>query len=266
MEILIFLNHVYLIVGFMSFLWGVSVLRKDASIADPAWALLFLVVTCSAIYQTQLSAAKVLLLICVGLWSLRLSGYLLVRNLGEEEEDYRYQEFRRYFGPHRYWWVSYFQVFLLQSSFALIAALPLHVAGKAAQPDSIGWNDWLGLGVFLVGFYFEVVGDLQLSAFRRDPNSKGKVLNTGLWRYTRHPNYFGESVMMWSFWLMSVDEPLGLAAIVGPLFMTFLLVRVSGVKMLEPKLNKTRPGYAQYVATTSSFIPWKPKQISTMKS
>ncbi len=261
MDTTIIINHVILVVSVMSVMWVISVFKKDASIADPCWAMLFLLVTCSAILQTQWTPGKILLVSCVGLWSIRLSLYLLIRNLGEAEEDYRYQAFRKQFGPERYWWVSFFQVFMLQSSFALVIAAPLHLAGSAPAEDPIVWNDLLGLALFAIGFYFEAVGDAQLKAFKSDPNSAGKVLETGLWRYTRHPNYFGETTMMWGFWVMALDQPYGLASIFAPLFITFLLMRVSGVPMLEYKLKKSRPGYAEYVARTSSFFPWKPKEL-----
>jgi steroid 5-alpha reductase family enzyme len=261
MDTSVILNTVLVLLTVMSVMWVVSLVLKDASIADPVWSLLFFIIAASSIYQTEMTPGKMLVLACVGLWGIRLSLHLLIRFIGEEEEDPRYQAFRRHFGVDRYWWVSYFQVFILQGGLAFIVSAPLQVAGTAGVDDPLMFNDWLGLVFFAVGLYFEVVGDWQLTKFKQDPAMKGKVLNTGLWRYTRHPNYFGDTCLWWGLWLMCLDEPLGLAAIVGPLLMSFLLMRVSGVPMLENRMKKTREGYEDYVKQTSSFFPRPPRAL-----
>ena len=261
MDTTIMLNTVIILFIVMNVMWLVSLVLKDVSVVDCVWSLLFVIVAASSVYQTSVTPGKILVLVCVGLWGLRLSLYLLVRFIGEEHEDPRYQAFRRHFGVDRYWWVSYFQVFMLQGTLAFIVSAPLQVAGTASGPDPLMVNDWIGLVFFAVGFYFEVVGDWQLSQFKKDPAMKGKVLNTGLWRYTRHPNYFGDTCLWWGLWLMCLDQPLGLVSIVGPLAMTFLLMRVSGVPMLENRMKKTREGYEDYVKQTSSFFPRPPKTL-----
>lgn len=260
MDTTIITNTAIVIWAVMSVVWVVSVFMRDASIADPCWSILFVIIAASTVYQTELTDGKLLVLACVGVWGVRLSAHLLIRSIGEEE-DPRYQAFRRQFGVERYWWVSYFQVFILQGGLAFLISAPLQVAGFASIDDSIGLNDWVGLAFFAVGLYFEVVGDWQLTQFKRDPAMKGKVLNTGLWRYTRHPNYFGDALLWWGLWMMCLDQPLGLAAMIGPISMTFLLMRVSGVPMLEHRLKKTRPGYEEYVSRTSSFFPRPPRAI-----
>ena len=143
-------------------------------------------------------------------------------------------------------------------SLALLISAPLQLAAVAKPPDGVSVADWIGLSVFTIGFFFEVVADRQLQVFRRNPQNEGKVLASGLWRLSRHPNYFGEAVLWWGLWLCAVDEPWGWMAVLSPVLMTFLLLRVSGVAMLEPQLAATKPGYAAYVATTSTFVPRKP--------
>jgi len=176
-----------------------------------------------------------------------------------EEEDPRYQAFREQFGAQRYWWFSYFQVFMLQGSLAFIVSLPLQITMQSEVADGLQWNDYLGAFVFLVGFFWEVVGDHQLKLFKAEPENRGKVMDRGLWRYSRHPNYFGEAFLWWGLWLCVIDEPGGLYTIVSPLLITFLLVKVSGVAMLEARLIQTKPGFKAYVERTSAFIPGPPR-------
>jgi steroid 5-alpha reductase family enzyme len=239
-------------------LWLWSVYRRDASIIDPWWSMGFLLVTARTAFATGVTPAKTLLLAMVAVWALRLFGHLTVRARGAPE-DPRYQAFRRRFGAERYWWVSYFQVFLLQGVLVLLVSAPLQLAASYSAPDSIASHDLAALAVFTVGFLFEAVGDWQLARFRRDPASKGRALDTGLWRYTRHPNYFGEAVLQWGLWLTALDQPWGPAAALAPALMTWLLLRVSGVTMLERQLTKTRPAYEDYVRRTSAFLPWPPR-------
>ena len=155
--------------------------------------------------------------------------------------------------------MSYLQVFLLQGSLALVVSSPLVAAALAPAPDPLRANDLLGALVFAVGLAFESVADAQLARFRRDPANAGRALDTGLWRYTRHPNYFGEALVQWGLWITALDAPYGLPTALGPALMTWLLLRVSGVAMLERRLVETRPGYADYVRRTSAFLPWPPK-------
>jgi steroid 5-alpha reductase family enzyme len=225
---------------------------------DPWWSIGFLVVALRTLASAEVSPAKILLVAMVAAWSVRLSWHLHRRAMGKPE-DPRYQAFRQRFGAARYWWVSFFQVFMLQGALLLLVSAPLQCALAVRGADPWRWNDLAGAAVWLVGFLVEAVGDAQLQAFRDDPSKRGTVLDTGLWRYTRHPNYFGDALLWWGFGLCAVDAPGGVLALVGPLVMTVLLRRVSGVTMLEPMLARTRPGYAEYVRRTSPFIPWWPK-------
>lgn len=246
--------NVALVFGLMTALWLVSVRLRDASIVDPWWSISFLVVTVHTVVRTSVTPAKVLLLILVGTWSLRLWLHLLVRSRGTSE-DPRYANFRRRYGPDRYWWISLFQVFLLQGTLALLISAPLQLAASAPPPDRITAIHLVGLVIFSVGFLFETIADRQLQSFRRDPANAGKVLDTGLWRWSRHPNYFGEAVLWWGFWLFALGQPFGWATALAPALMTFLLLKVSGVTMLDAHLKSSKPGYDDYVRRTSGFVP-----------
>jgi steroid 5-alpha reductase family enzyme len=247
-----------LVFALVTALWIASVRRTDASIIDPWWSMLFLLVTANTVRATGMTPAKTVLLGIVALWALRLWLHLLLRSRGRPE-DPRYAAFRRKYGEARYWWVSYFQVFLLQGALALIIAAPLVLAAASPPPDPVGAGTIIGTMVFAVGLAIEVAADAQLDAFRRDPSRRGQVLEDGLWRYSRHPNYFGEALLWWGFWLCSLDEPLGWATAFAPALMTFLLVRVSGVRLLDGHMAATRPAYRAYMRRTSAFIPRPPR-------
>jgi steroid 5-alpha reductase family enzyme len=248
------------ILGLMTALWLYSVWRRDASIVDPWWSVGFWLVCTRTALATDLTLGKGVLWAGVTLWAWRLAVHLWMRARGRPE-DPRYQAFRRRFGEERYWWISFFQVFVLQGTLMWMISTPLQLAAAAVPPDGLGWNDWLGMALVAVGVGFEAVADWQLTRFRNDPAMKGRVLDTGLWRYSRHPNYFGETVLWWGFWLCALDEPRGLAAVFAPALMTFLLLRVSGVTLLEKQLTRTRPGYEEYIQRTSTFVPWPPRKV-----
>lgn len=247
-----------LVLALMTALWLASVKLRDVSIVDPWWSIGFLVVTVSSALVTGLSAPKLLVLGVVALWSLRLWAYLLRRSLGKPE-DARYTAFRERFGRERYWWFSFFQVFLLQGALLFVISAPLQLAASAPAENPLSWTDVLGAALALFGTAFEAIGDAQLARFKADPNHRGKVCDTGLWRLTRHPNYFGEAVLAVGFWLFAVDEPWGVATVFAPALMIFLLLRVSGVSLLDAHLSKTKPGYAEYMRRTSAFFPRPPK-------
>lgn len=259
MTLALLAQNAALVLGLMTVLWGVSVLRRDASLVDPWWSMAFLLVTGRTAALTGLTPAKTLLLLMVGIWAIRLWAHLLLRSRGKPE-DPRYAAFRRRYGPARYWWVSFFQVFALQGCLMVMISAPLQLAAAARAPDPIGRTALAGLLVFAIGLVVEVVADAQLQAFRRDPARRGQVLDTGLWRFSRHPNYFGEAVLWWGFWLCAVGQRWGWASIAAPLLMTFLLVKVSGVAMLDAHLGATRPGYGDYMRRTPAFIPRPPRQ------
>jgi len=247
------------VLAFVAAIWLVSVVMRDASIVDIAWGPAFLVIAGVSYWKGDGAAARShLLLALVALWSLRLAGYLAWRNLGSGE-DFRYRKMRAYWGP-RFWWVSLFTVFLLQGSLAWMVSAPIQLAMASPLPERLGWLDWAATALFVAGFLFESVGDLQLARFKADPASAGKVLDSGLWAWTRHPNYFGDCVQWWAFFLIALATPRGWVSIVGPLLMTFLLMRVSGVPMLERSLRKTRPGYDDYRERVAAFFPRPPRR------
>jgi len=247
------------VVVFMALLWIYSVRIRNASIVDSFWGLGFVlqVWVYFAVTPDGVLARKLLIGAIVTVWGLRLSLHIYRRNHGKPE-DFRYQEFRRRYGPG-YWWISFFQVFLLQGVLMFIIGAPLLPAQISSTPDALTLLDVLGVIVWIVGFYFETVGDAQLARFRADPINKGTVLNTGLWAYTRHPNYFGDAAQWWAFYLIALSAG-GWWTIFSPLLMTLLLVKVSGVGLLEKTLAKTRPGYQDYMRTTSAFIPGLPRK------
>jgi steroid 5-alpha reductase family enzyme len=243
----------------MLVLWGVSLVRRDASIVDVWWGPGFAAVAALAWALAPAPGARgALLLAMAALWGLRLGGHLAWRNHGRGE-DPRYARMRRRHGE-RFGLVSLLTVFGLQGVLQWGISLPLQVAPLRPGDAALGLLDAAGVAIFAVGLFFETVGDLQLARFRADPANRGRVLDRGLWRYTRHPNYFGDCLAWWGMWCVAAATPLGPWTIVSPLAMTFLLLRVSGVPMLERGLAKTRPGYREYVARTPAFFPWLPKR------
>lgn len=254
----ILLNGSLLVLILMTILWIVSIFLKNVSIVDTFWGLGFVMLTWFYYFQTDgFITRKIILLILVTIWGLRLSFYIGWRNWGEGE-DYRYQNFREKHGK-KYWWFSYFQTFLLQGFLMVIISVPLLGAQITAKNYALGFLDYLAIIVWLIGFVFEAGGDLQMAKFKNNPDSKGKVLNTGFWRYTRHPNYFGDSAQWWGYGLFSMAAG-SYWPILGSVLMTFLLIRVSGVAMLEKSLKDKKPKYRDYIEKTNAFIPWFPKQ------
>jgi len=239
-------------------LWLVSLARRDASIVDRFWGLGFVVL--AAWYASHGGGWPVrssVLLALTTVWGIRLSVHIHWRNRGKPE-DPRYARWRKE-GGASYWRTSLFKVFLLQALIMWIVSAPLLAGQSSDTPAHLTPTDVVGGTIWLIGFAFEAVGDAQLAAFRRSPANTGKVLSTGLWRYTRHPNYFGDALIWWGFFVIAVSVPSGGWTVFSPVLMTVLLARVSGVALLEAGLRETRPGYADYVARTSAFVPWPPK-------
>lgn len=247
------------VLGAMTLLWLLSLRLRNASIVDIFWGLGFILFLGGAFLLTPNSYAprKALLGVLVTLWGLRLAGHILLRNWGKPE-DFRYAAWRAEAGD-RWWWRSYFHVFLLQGIVLLIVAAPLLAVLTGLNPTHLLWFDWLAMSLWFIGFLFEAGGDWQLLRFKANPTNRGKVLQSGFWRYTRHPNYFGDAVQWWVFYLFALASG-GWWTIFSPLLMTYLLVRVSGVVMLEKSLQETKPGYREYVERTSAFFPWFPKK------
>lgn len=245
--------------------WLVSVRLRDASIVDVMWGPGFaLVAATGTLLGAGDSARKLLVLLLVCLWSLRLAIHIFLRNLGKGE-DYRYQAMRQRQGP-RFVWLSAFTVFGLQGALLLLIAMPLVAATSIARPraegNGLGLFDIAGVLVFALGFFFEAVGDAQLTRFKANPANRGKVCDVGLWRWSRHPNYFGDAALWWGLYLVACGVPGGGWTIASPLVMTVLLLKVSGVALLERGLTSTKPGYADYIARTSAFVPWFPRRAT----
>lgn len=246
------------ILGLVTILWLVSLLLKNSSIVDIFWGTGFVIANWVyfILAPDGFLLRKWLIGTLVTLWGLRLSWHILRRNWGKPE-DFRYQAWRREAGSN-FWWRSFFQVFLLQGFLMWIISAPLLTAQRGPQPAHLTPVDILGAALWLIGFIFESVGDLQLVRFKADPANQGRVMDRGLWRFTRHPNYFGDSAQWWGYYLIAAVAG-GWWTIFSPILMTLLLVRVSGVALLEKTLE-AHPGYQEYIRKTSAFIPWFPRK------
>jgi steroid 5-alpha reductase family enzyme len=242
----------------MTLLWLYSLKIKNSSIVDIFWGTGFVIVHWVAawINSTEMSTRLTLLGVIVTIWGLRLSAHIYQRNHGQPE-DFRYAAWRKEAGA-AWWWRSLFKVFILQGVLMWIIAAPL-IAALTIPSAPLNAFDLICAGVWLVGFIFEAGGDWQLKRFKSDPANKGKLLTTGLWMFTRHPNYFGDAMQWWGFYILSISSG-GWWTVFSPIIVTFLLMKVSGVVMLEKTLVKTKPGYEDYIARTSAFFPWPPKK------
>ncbi len=252
----ILLASALLLTGCMVALWLVSLWLRDASVADPFWGLGFALVGVMGLVLSEPAARALLAAGLAAVWGLRLTAHLAVRWSRAPEEDRRYQAMRAAWGA-RFPVVSLFTVFLLQGALLWTVSLPLQAAIAQGGAGALGLLDLAGAALFLTGLLFEAVADAQLTRFLRDRKGRGEVMQSGLWRYTRHPNYFGDALVWWGIGLLgtAAGEPWTL---LGPTLMTFLLVRVSGVALLERDIAQRRPGYAAYAARTSAFVPWPP--------
>lgn len=241
--------------GAMGALWLLSLRLKDASIVDIFWGPGFALIAWSAwaigVGGTRATVAAGL----VSLWGLRLGSYLYLRNHGKGE-DYRYVAMRRRHGD-RFPLVSLYTVFGLQAVVMWVVSLPVQ-AVQASAPAALGLLDGLGVALFAVGFLFESVGDLQLARFKADPSNEGKVMDRGLWAWTRHPNYFGDCTLWWGLGCFAFAAGAWWAAI-GPIVMSVFLLRISGVTLLERGLKRRKPEYEDYIRRTSSFFPMPPR-------
>jgi steroid 5-alpha reductase family enzyme len=256
----IYIQALLVILSFMTILWIISVAIKNVSIADIFWGLGFVVVNGFFFYRSEgASLQKILLLVLVTIWGLRLTIYIAWRNKGKGE-DFRYKEFRKKYGEKRYWWISFFQTFLLQGILMWLISAPLLGTHFRSGQNPFGFLDLIAVLLWLTGFVFEAGGDLQLAKFRSNTANKGKVLDTGFWRYTRHPNYFGDACVWWGFAFFSISAG-GYIPVLGSLLMTALIIKVSGVALLEKSLVEQKPQYKEYVEKTSAFLPWFPKKI-----
>ncbi len=249
----------FLIFILVTILWIWSVYLKDVSIVDIFWGLGFVILNIFYVFNSgDLNSRKILLLVLVSVWGLRLSIYLAYRNIGKGE-DFRYQEFRRKFGPKRYWWFSYFQAFLLQGALMILISSTLLGMSFSSQPTNLSTLDYVGIAIWLIGFTFEAGGDYQLMRFKKNNMNKGNVLTTGFWKYTRHPNYFGDAAVWWSYAVFCISAG-AYWQVIGSIVMTLLIINISGVALLEKSLKQSKSAYSDYIQKTSSFFPWFQKK------
>lgn len=235
--------------------WLLSLPLRNVSIVDSMWSLMFLLAALTyMVGQVSAGPRAWLVIALVGLWSIRLAGYIAWRNHGRGE-DFRYQRIRAQNEPY-FAFKSLYIVFGLQAALAWLISLPLLAAIDSTAP--LGWLDAIGGSLWLLGMLFEVGGDWQLSRFKRDPANQGRVLDTGLWRYTRHPNYFGDCCVWWGLFLIALAAG-AWWSMLGPLLMSFLLLKVSGVTLLEKDIGDRRPAYRDYVRRTNAFFPGPPR-------
>jgi steroid 5-alpha reductase family enzyme len=233
--------------------WVASVVIDDASIVDITWGLGFVIAVWAAYPASPVDAPTdraLLMAVLVTVWGLRLTGYLFWRNRGKGE-DRRYQQMRRK-TPDNFWLVSLYKVFGLQAVLMWVVAVPAVVTWASDSP--LFWLDYVGVGLWLIGLVFESVGDIQLARFKSRPDSKGRVMDRGLWRYTRHPNYFGDFCVWWGMYLVAAAGG-AWWTVFSPIVMSALLIRYSGAGLLEKTITRRRPGYEEYIRTTNAFFP-----------
>ncbi|WP_028573788.1 DUF1295 domain-containing protein [Desulfonatronovibrio hydrogenovorans] len=234
--------------------WLLALVRKKACVADSFWGLGFVLIAWLSWSMGPETPRSCLVAVLISIWGLRLFLHITMRNWGQPE-DRRYRAMREHYG-RSFWWISLFLVFLLQGTLLWIISLAPLLAQLSPVPARLTWLDWMGLFVFAAGLIFEAVSDYQMKRFRSSPASKGKVMDKGLWAYSRHPNYFGESLIWWGIFIIALATPYGWWAVISPLLITFLLLKVSGVVMLEKDISQRRPEYEKYKREVSAFIPW----------
>ena len=247
------LSEVALVIGlYMTIVFILALIRKDNSIVDIFWSVGFIIVAIYSVIQSgEVDLRKMIVCLLVLLWGLRLSFHLLIRNSGKGE-DFRYKAWRdtwKFFVLR-----SFFQIFMLQGVFMLIVSAPIWFI-NFSKGGMLGPWDSLGLVIFGAGFMVETIGDYQLAEFKKDPANNGKIITTGLWSVTRHPNYFGEALVWWGISCYALSFQHGWVTLISPVAITLLLRFVSGVPMLEKK-HESRPGWEAYKAKTAAFVPF----------
>ena len=250
-----------MILGVTFVVWLISVAMRNVGIVDIFWGSGFVAVAwLSLLLRGAPTLHGWVLAGMVTIWGARLAIHLAKRNLGDEE-DYRYRSMRERMGHKTFWWASLFIVFWLQGAIMWVVALPIQV-GVSAAPVLSRWNAF-AFAVWLVGFLFESIGDYQLARFKANPDNQGKVLDRGLWRWTRHPNYFGDFLVWWGIFGWVATSGVGLWTVISPIIMSVLLMRVSGVTLLEKTITSRRPGYEEYVRRTNAFFPGPRKNVTS---
>ena len=251
-----YLTLALLLWAYMSLGFVISLVKGRNDVADVAWGLGFVLLAWTSFFLSRASGtAGILVGILVSVWGLRLAWHIHARNRGKAE-DYRYMAWRLEWGK---WFYarSYLQVYLLQGALLFLIALPVLIINRVAG-GTFGFLGGIGVGVWLFGFIFESVGDAELARFAKDPRNRGKILQSGLWRYTRHPNYFGEVVQWWGIGLVALGVARSWVGLIGPLTITILILKISGIPMLEKKMAEN-PDFADYKRRTSVFVPRFPK-------
>jgi len=251
-----FLTLGLILLIYISLWFIISIFKKRNDIADVAWGLGFVLLAWVSFFLVGHSSFRGLIIcILVSIWGLRLAWHIYNRNKGKME-DYRYLAWRKEWG--KWFYIrSYLQVYILQGVLLFLIVLPVLIINRNIGQD-INILDIFGILVWIVGFSFESIGDKQLSKFISNPVNKGKIMQNGLWKYTRHPNYFGEVTQWWGIWFVALSVPFGLLSIIGPITITILILKVSGIPLLEKKMEES-PEFAKYKKRTSKFIPLPPK-------
>ncbi len=246
-------------IALMFCVWLLSLPKKDVSIVDGFWGLGFVLIAWITFFTAEGYAGRRLLLsLLTTVWGLRLAAHIFWRNRGKGE-DPRYAAMRQTHGE-KFKWVSLFTVFGLQAVLLWVVSLVVQVGQLSRMPSHFTWLEVLGTGIWAVGFFFEAVGDWQLARFKADPANEHKIMDRGLWACTRHPNYFGESLIWWGMFLIALSTHHGIWGLISPLVITFLLLKVSGVTLTEKTILDVRPEYSDYIERTSAFVPWFPKR------
>jgi len=254
----LFAVNLVAVAGFMSAGWLISLLLKNAAIADALWGLGFVLVAWLTFFLADgFFPRKLLLALLVTIWGLRLFIHIAARSRGKGE-DPRYAAWRAQYGQ-RFWLVSFYKVFLIQALFLWVISIGVQYGQAAETPARLTWLDAAGLALWLAGIITESVADYQLKRFLETPENRGRVMDRGLWRYSRHPNYFGESLVWWGIFVIVVSAPWGFLTIVSPLVITYTLLRLTGVTLMEQTEFSDNPEYQAYIRRTSAFVPWFPK-------
>ena len=254
----LFLLTGLLLFGFMTLVFLLAMKLEDNSIVDIAYGLGFLLVCWSGYLGYGTAGPRQLLLLgLVSLWGLRLAIHVGLRKRTEEGEDSRYRQWRESWGES-FVWRSFLQIFMLQGAIIYLVSLPVLLV--IARPGAaLDWLDLLGVLIWVTGFLFEAVGDWQLLRFKNKPENRGRIMQQGLWSLTRHPNYFGEATLWWGVFFIALGSPLGWLAVISPLLIDFLLLKVSGIPMLEEKYEGN-PEFEAYKQRTNAFFPWFPQE------
>jgi steroid 5-alpha reductase family enzyme len=253
----VMISAVLIVLAYVSIWFIISVIKQRNDVADIAWGIGYIVLVAYFFLTRPHTGRAMLVYLLVVIWGLRLATHIFLRSRGKTE-DFRYKKWRDEWGKYFYL-RSYFQVYILQGVAMLCISSPILVVSAFPQ-SGLNALDLLGLSVWLVGFTFEALGDFQLVRFIKDPSNRNKIMKTGLWKYTRHPNYFGEVTMWWGIFLTLLSSPKGIAAILSPLTITYLLLLVSGIPMLE-KQYQGNVEFEEYKKRTSAFFPLPQRKI-----